>query len=374
MAKGGREMTLRVLVELSPSLKADEWARLHTEGVVPDRVPYGLNRLADAGFSIVVREPPRSLTISLLSRVGAKLTGGARWPESVLGTPRASTADFRFFWEERMSIPALLLRTGRHRKQPIVTGVIWNTEHETANLSSFAWWLTKTAIRRADAVFVLSAAQAPVLSDWGVSASRVHFVPFGVDTDFWDPAASPVPDSSGTPALHEHPIIMSVGNDRHRDHGLLLEAMRKVHEKVPEARLELVTSRPHVIPPQIGLWRQSLTHLELRDLHRRSRLVAIATKPNIHASGVTAILESMAMGKAVVLTRTPGLEDYVEHGKTGIFVPPNDPDAMTRALVELVTDSDRCQRIGAAARESVLANFSTQVMCQRLAEVIRSVA
>jgi hypothetical protein len=52
-------MTSRVLVEVSPALDAADWARLHATGVVPDRVPYGLHRLADEGFAVQVRTPPR---------------------------------------------------------------------------------------------------------------------------------------------------------------------------------------------------------------------------------------------------------------------------------------------------------------------------
>ena len=94
-------MNQRVLVELSPSLDAGEWARLHAAGQVPDRVPYGLHRLEDEGFSVVVRNPPRSRPIVMVSRAAARLTGGARWAESVLGRPLPSVADVRLCWEER---------------------------------------------------------------------------------------------------------------------------------------------------------------------------------------------------------------------------------------------------------------------------------
>jgi glycosyltransferase involved in cell wall biosynthesis len=169
------------------------------------------------------------------------------------------------------------------------------------------------------------------------------------------------------------PLILSVGNDRHRDHDLLLTAMQEVHAKLPEARLELVARAHQEIAPEIGRWRRSATHPQLRDLYRKAQLVAICTRPNIHASGLTATLESMAMGKAVVATRNPGLEDYVVHGETGLLVPPDDPEAMARALVELVTDPDRCSQLGAAARARVVGKLSTKAMCRRLADVIRSV-
>lgn len=370
-------MSPTVLVELGPKLNVDEWARRYARGEVPDHVPYGLHRLAGEGMSVLIRRPLMSRPVIQFSRIGAKLTGGLRWPENALGRPTPSVADARLFWDESTAVPALLMNRGAAERRPVITGVIWNTE--PSGLSPLARRLTKVALRRADAIYVLSSAQVPVLRmEWGIASSRIHFVPFGIDTDFWDPT-SPVrtelsdADTSPLPDGQQGPLILSVGNDQHRDHKLLLKAVREVHAKLPATQLELVTSAPQQIPPEVGHWRPSVTHSQLRDLYRNARLVTICTRPNIHASGVTATLESMAMGKAVVRTHTPGLEDYIVHGETGVLVPANNPDAMARELADLLMDPDRCARLGAAARQRVLRSFSTQAMCRRLAGAIQSV-
>lgn len=374
-------MSPTVLVELSPSLDAGDWAVRYARGEVPDRAPYGLHRLADAGLSVLFRKPPHALPIVQLSRGAAKLTGGARWPESILGNPPPSVADVRFFWEERSAVPALLMRGRRQEQRPVVSGIIWNTESK-ANIPAVGHWATRTAMRRADAVFVNSAGQIPVLcTEWGIPSSRVHFVHFGIDKDFWDPASPVCTELScgheqltgDSSARHARQLVVSVGNDRHRDHTLLLAAMRQVRAKLAQVRLELVTSTTQEIAAEIGYWHRSATHLQLRDLYRKAQVVAICTRPNLHVSGATAILESMAMGKAVVATRTPGLEDYVVHGETGLLVSPEDPDAVAHALIELLTDPDRSARMGAAARERVLRVLSTDLMNKKLAGVVRSV-
>jgi glycosyltransferase involved in cell wall biosynthesis len=371
-------MSPKVLVELHPTLDAPGWADRHARGEVPDRLPYGLDRLAGEGMSVLVRRPPRSWPVPQLSRIGAKLTGGTRWPENVLGRPAPSVADVRLFFEECTAVPALLMRDGAPKRRPVITGVIWSTEPK-AILSPRVLRINKAALRRADAIYVLSTAQVPVLcGDWGISSSRVHVVPFGIDTDFYDPAFAirtelPGPDAPRPAAGQERPVVLSVGNDRSRDYELLLAAMRGVHAKVPEAWLELVTPVRQLVPSEVGRWRPSATHSQLRDLYRKARVVAICTRPNIYGSGMTVILEAMAMGTAVIATHTAGLEAYIVHGETGVLVPPNDPDAMARELAELLADPDRCARLGAAARQRVLRNFSSQAMCQRLAGVIRSV-
>ena len=374
-------MSARVLVEMSPSLDTKEWAHKHGMGLVPDRVPYGLHRLADEGFSVLVRTAPRSRAIELASRAGGKLTGGARWPESVLGSPSPSAADVRLCWDERTGIPAVLTQSGR-RRRPVVSGAIWISEPDT-KLSSFARWTTRSALQRADAVFVLSSGQlSPLRETWGVDEARIHLVHFGIDTDFWDPSLRRTSDMkgadlSGKPGVPqeqpEHPTIVSVGNDRHRDHDLLLAAFQEVHAKLPDARLELVTRAPINIPADVGRWQGSLDHTQLRDLYCDAQVVAICTRLNNHASGITAILEAMAMGKPVVATRTPGLDDYIADGETGILVPHGDRDAMGNALVELLKDPGRCAQMGAEARKRALEYFSTQAQAGRLAAILRSV-
>ena len=376
-------MSPTVLVELHPTLDVDKWAERHARGEAPDRVPYGLNRLADEGMSVLVRRPPRSGPVVQFSRIGAKLTGGARWPENVLGRPAPSVADARLFFDECTSVPALLMNDGAAERRPVITGVIWATE-PNARLSPLVRRINKAALRRADAIYVLSSyvlssAQVPVLhADWAIASSRIHVVPFGVDTDFWDPASPVRTELPGTdtPRLsdgQERLLILSVGNDRSRDHELLLTAVRGVHTKLPEAWLELVTPVQQQIPSEVGRWRSFVTGPQLRDLYRKARVVAICTQPNLYGSGTTVILESMTMGKAVIATLNPGLEDYIVHGETGVLVSPNDPDAMARELADLPADPDRCARLGAAARQRALRSFSTQAMCQRLAGVIRSV-
>jgi glycosyltransferase involved in cell wall biosynthesis len=375
-------LSVRVLVELSPTLDTREWPRLHALGLVADRFPYGLDRLADHGFKVMARTAPRLRAIDLVSRAGAKLTAGARWPESVLGNPSPAMADVRLCWDERTGIPAVLTRPGGRRHRAVVSGAIWLSEPD-AKLSAFARWTVKSALQRTDAIFVLSSGQiSPLRERWGMDTTRIHLVHFGVDTEFWSPSPAFAEDeqnvqfpwtSPSPPEEPGHPAVVSVGNDRHRAHDLLLAAFRDVHNKLPEARLDLVTSTPSQVPAEVGRWHQSLTHPQLRALYRTARVVVVSTRLNNHVSGITAILEAMAMGKPVVATKTPGLEEYVADGKTGVLVSVGDRDAMAKALIELLNDPGRCAQLGSQARKRVLIDFSTSAQAHRLANVLRSV-
>lgn len=91
-----------------------------------------------------------------------------------------------------------------------------------------------------------------------------------------------------------------------------------------------------------------------------------------HAEGLPmAMLEAMAVGKAVVVTRVGGIPEAVADGDNGLLVPPRDVPALTAALGRLLADQSLRARLGARARDSVAERFSTAVVGATLSDVYR---
>ncbi len=70
------------------------------------------------------------------------------------------------------------------------------------------------------------------------------------------------------------------------------------------------------------------------------------------------IIEAMAMGKAVVATDAGGVPEIVIPGETGLLVSPAQPKALAEAVVTLLEDRPRAQRLGLAGRHRVETRFS----------------
>jgi glycosyltransferase involved in cell wall biosynthesis len=68
-----------------------------------------------------------------------------------------------------------------------------------------------------------------------------------------------------------------------------------------------------------------------------------------------ALLEAMAFGLPAVATAVGGIPDLVEHERTGLLIEPGDVDGLTEAICFLARDREASRRMGAAARERVLA-------------------
>jgi len=83
------------------------------------------------------------------------------------------------------------------------------------------------------------------------------------------------------------------------------------------------------------------------------------------------IFEYMAAGLPVVAPALPRLARLVEHGREGLLYDPADPRALDRALVALA-DPDMRRRLGAAARDRVVRDFSWDAHCAALDARLRA--
>jgi glycosyltransferase involved in cell wall biosynthesis len=61
-------------------------------------------------------------------------------------------------------------------------------------------------------------------------------------------------------------------------------------------------------------------------------------------------IEAMLVGLPVVASDVGGLRDVVQHGSTGLMVPPSDPGALAAALDGLLDNPELRQRMGEAGR------------------------
>jgi glycosyltransferase involved in cell wall biosynthesis len=81
------------------------------------------------------------------------------------------------------------------------------------------------------------------------------------------------------------------------------------------------------------------------------------------AFGLVAV-EAMLASRPVVASDVGGLPEVVEHSRTGLLVPPDDPDALSSAIRTLLDDAPRREEMGARGRERALEHFSVVTMTE----------
>lgn len=354
---------LRAYVALSHSVSASQWEVRNRADEVPDRTPYGLHRLSHYGITPTFSEFSLRRPLGRIAGHIRYRTGDLEILEAVVDRAARRASDIVFCYDERTGVPAAVA-TAIRMSPPVVAGVGWLTE--PADSPPVSRRLARYALARSAAVFSQSPPQVELLSRaWGVDDSRLHFAPVGIDTDFYR-----VQPWENTGA----PVVVSAGEDIHRDHALLVQAVLIARERCPGLTLELATALPVESPDGLVTLHTERLYGRMRDLYRRSALVAIAVRPNvITGSGLTVALEAMASGRAVVMTDNPGIDHYIRHDVDGVLVPPGDPEAFAAAIADLVRDPDRARALGQAGAQRVRTEFSSERMAEHFASIMHGV-
>ena len=94
-----------------------------------------------------------------------------------------------------------------------------------------------------------------------------------------------------------------------------------------------------------------------------------APRGDIEAFGIT-IIEAMACGVPVVVTRHNGFPETVVDGITGFMVPEHDVHAMAAAMKRLLADSELRRKMGKAARDRVIKKFTSSQNIENLKKIL----
>jgi len=70
------------------------------------------------------------------------------------------------------------------------------------------------------------------------------------------------------------------------------------------------------------------------------------------------IIEAEIIGLPVVASAVGGVPELIEDGVTGFIVPPRNPQALADILQKLLGDAHLCHKVGSAAREKALCEFT----------------
>jgi len=324
----------------------NSWEAAYSAGKVPDRWPYGLNRLAsDPSFEVsgVEAQPLKAL------RVANAFIRGRE--ETTLSTAAAIA------WDEDLALRLVVER----RKQAKMAGVIWLTDRIVRSERSAKDVLLKSFLPRMNGLWALSRPQIDIVQDWlGSDSPTVDFLRFGIDQEFFSQWNYP-----------EKPMVLSIGRDRDRDPKTLFEAFEEIVRLRPD--VEVVAQSSSALPAPSGVRIvPSLTHSELRDYYRRASVVVVATRPNVHVSGMTVALESMSTSRPVVMCDTAGMRDYVEDGVSGLLFPCGDSKGLAAGVLSLLDDPLEAKRIGLNGRSRVEAMHTTELMAQDLKRIVLS--
>ena len=95
----------------------------------------------------------------------------------------------------------------------------------------------------------------------------------------------------------------------------------------------------------------------------------VAVLPSYREAQGLSILEAMALSRPVVASAVGGIPEMIEDGVTGLLVPPNDADALSRAITRLLVDHPLADSLGRAGHDMVHDRFCVELMVSSIQDI-----
>jgi glycosyltransferase involved in cell wall biosynthesis len=237
----------------------------------------------------------------------------------------------------------------------------------------FGTWCGQVAKRvyrsASDVICISEKVRDQVISKTHANATVVYN---GVDAEKFFPETEPGP----------HLQLLSVGNlIAIKGHALLLRAFARVLRDVPDCSLQIIgdgqeRKKLGRLATELGIANSvHFSGRQSRDyVAEAMRRCAIFVLPSTYEGLGCVYLEAMACAKPAIGCRGQGIEEVIEHGRTGMLVAPKNEQELSDSMLTLLRDKELRQGVGKNARAKILARLTLSHHAQQLAAVYRRCA
>ena len=200
---------------------------------------------------------------------------------------------------------------------------------------------------------------------------RIVSIPTGVQLDKFNPNITASYLREELSIGEQTPIITMVAVLRSwKRHEVFLESAKWVLCEFPQARFLIVGDGPgweriHGKIMELNLGKNVIMTGHRENMPEILSATDVAVLTSERYEGVPqAVLQYLAMERPVVATDVGSISEAIQHGKTGILVPPNDARNVAEGVLRLLNDEKLARRLGKNGRKLVEERFSSQAMME----------
>ncbi|MCI0566933.1 MAG: glycosyltransferase family 4 protein [Acidobacteria bacterium] len=356
---------------------------LHTNfhrgwGGQPSRILMLSRSLMESGHEVVIAAPAGSMLAEKASRSGLETFEEPRFLKSkhLASAMRDATSLHRLLLRRQFDLldahgsqdlwtAAAALKLGRHALPLIYT------RHNTKRVAFHPLnrFLYRTLVNH---LIVASASvlerYEPFLRHGDLSRERISIVHSSYWEERFNPGVKPAPLRREMEVEGSECLLVGVVGRLVQDKGgaFFLKAAAQIAADLPSVRF-LFAGRGSEEEPlrrqaaSLGL-SERVRFLGFReDIPEITAALDLSVLPSVDCDASSAVLkEAMALGKPVVATNIGGAREIVEHGRTGLIVPPGNPEALAQAMKQILQREDRGRAMGEEGQRRVKSEFSIQ--------------
>ncbi len=207
---------------------------------------------------------------------------------------------------------------------------------------------------------------------------RLVKVENGIDPWPYRWAEPPDPENSLFMGREFFPRIGTVGLlNAAKGHDTLVRAFSMLQSRFPDAGLAIVgegalRNRLEALVSKLGVEDSVFITGYRRDVPSLLKELDLFVLPSRWEGMPYVLMEAMASGMPAVATDVNGSRDIMEHGKTGLVVPRDDPGALASACGEIIADRDEAAAMAGEGLRRVMERFTLQSMLERTVDVYRA--
>lgn len=261
--------------------------------------------------------------------------------------------------------PVLLYAAGLRKNIPLAVTLQEGDSdahiaHARFGLIRLGW---RSVLNRASRVHVISTHLAGLARRYGYKGP-LELIPNGVDTEKFKEKSK----STAAPVIvTTSRLVQKNGIDT------LIRAFALVRKRFPDAVLEIAGEGEDRKALEILVREVNLAHAVLFHGHVAYDRIpeflsraSVFVRPSRSEGLGTSFLEAMAAGVPVVATRVGGIPDFLQDGKTGLFVRVDDADDVARQIIRILADSALYAKLSREARMLVESAYTWDSVAHRM--------
>jgi glycosyltransferase involved in cell wall biosynthesis len=343
-----------------------------TSGGAQEHVYNLVTRLDAKRYDVSVLSLSNGPAVRRLERAGANVCvlddmDDAAATEAVaahLAAVKADVVHNHMYRAEVVGTQAAWSLAAAGRRRPLIVGTV----HSSRVRSEEDRDLVRRLTPKMDHLIAVSRAIVRKIEDEGRVGAPISLIYNGVDLSRYAEPEVCCTLHGEYPIPVDAPIVGVVARlEPEKGHPTLLDAWPAVLGAVPNAHLLIVgegTERDSLETrtASLGIDESVIFTGRRDDVPAVTAALDVAVLPSYREAQGLSILEAMALSRPVVASAVGGIPEMIEHGRTGLLVPPRDPGALAASIIRLLTDHPYADTLGRAGRDLVHERFCVELM------------